>query len=58
MKKTYISPSFVMVRLNPSTSVLTGSTPDLNLNSLETTSTFDVKDNGVISDKDLWDDEW
>ncbi len=58
MKKTYISPSFVMVQLNLSNVILVGSDP---------TATVDVTDDGIapgsfgtkgVSDVNVWDSEW
>ena len=58
MKKTYISPSFVMVQLNLSNVILVVSDP---------TATVDVTDKGIdpeyfgtkgVSDVNVWDSEW
>ncbi|MBR6140985.1 MAG: hypothetical protein IKQ37_04390 [Bacteroidaceae bacterium] len=58
MKKTYISPSFMMVRLNPSRAILTVSNPDVTLNGDEEIGTLDAKAYNPISDKNVWDSEW
>ena len=58
MKKTYISPSFVMVQLNLSNVILVGSEP---------TAIVDKTDEGIdpryfgtkgVSDVNVWDSEW
>jgi len=58
MKKTYISPSFVMVQLNLSNVILVGSDP---------TAIVDKSDPGIdpgsfgtkgVSDVNVWDSEW
>jgi len=58
MKKTYISPSFVMVQLNLSNVILVGSEP---------TAIVDKTDDGIapgdfgtkgVSDVNVWDSEW
>jgi len=57
MKKTYISPAFVMVRLNPSNAILITSMGLDNTKTLDSSGEILVKESSV-SDVNVWDNEW
>ncbi len=57
MKKTYISPAFIMVRLNPSNAILITSMGLDNTKTLDSSGEILVKESSV-SDVNVWDEEW
>jgi hypothetical protein len=59
MKKTYISPNFLLVELRCNNSLLTGS---LDIDGAKTSTAgkggFVKENNSTVSDVNVWDNEW
>ena len=58
MKKIYIAPSLVTVKIAPLSSVLIVSNPDLALDPNESVDAGLVETKGYISNKNIWEEEW
>ena len=58
MKKIYIAPSLVTVKIAPISSVLIVSNPDVALDPYESVDAADVETKGYISGKSIWEEEW
>ena len=57
MKKTYISPSLFVVRI-AMTRPLAASDPALTINLDDSVDAVNVEARGVVSDVNVWDNEW
>lgn len=59
VKKTYINPETIVVRLMPTTAMLQASNPNVTLstNSNNSVDATNVETKGV-SDVNVWDEEW
>ena len=58
MKKTYMSPAFIMVRLNPSNAILITSMGLDATQTLDNSSEILSKEYNSVSDVNVWDEEW
>jgi hypothetical protein len=57
MKKTYIAPSLVLVRIAP-ISVIAFSDPQVGLDDSESVDADKVETKSYISDRNIWEEEW
>jgi len=57
MKKTYIAPSLVLVRIAP-ISVIAFSDPQVGLDDSEFVDADKVETKSYISDRNIWEEEW
>ncbi len=58
MKKTYISPAFVMVQMNVSRAILTATSMALDSSNTITDSGDILVKESTVSDVNVWDSEW
>ena len=58
MKKTYISPAFVMVQLNPSNVIAVSMGLDNSVGNTITDSNEILVKGNSVSDVNVWDNEW
>ena len=57
MKKIYITPSVMVVRLRPFSAILSTSTMDLD-DTQTLDDSGDILTKGVVNGKSVWDEEW
>ena len=58
MKKTYISPAFVMVQMSVSRAILTATSMALDSSNTITDSGDILVKESTVSDVNVWDSEW
>lgn len=59
MKKTYISPDFMVVQMRPLSAILIVSNPDIGFGSTSVdANNVEVNEYKGVSDVNVWDSEW
>jgi hypothetical protein len=58
MKKIYIAPSLVTVKIAPISSVLMTSDPDVDLDPDSYVDAGSVETKSYINDRSIWEEEW
>lgn len=58
MKKIYISPELLVVRLTSNSAILQASNPDVEINDSGSVDAEDVEVKGYITSDNIWDNQW